>query len=245
MSSHEATSSARPLPATENLCMVRDESPLLPKPWAPVGSFRYFVRDDRWEWSDEVARMHGYRPGTVTPTTDLVLAHKHPDDNATVGDLILEVYRQGTAVTSRYRIIDARGKDREVIVVGDRFFQHDGAPAGIAGFYIDIRDQFEKDAQQRLTEAVMTISARRAIINQAIGMVMLRYGVDSEIAFSLLSKMSQQSNIKVRIIADRIVADPASLDVFADKMAETADTLPCSRDGYVPGAFNRHQAGQS
>jgi len=58
------------------------------------GGFRYFVHDDRWEWSDELARMHGYRPGTVTPTTDLVLAHRHPDDNATVADLILQVYRQ-------------------------------------------------------------------------------------------------------------------------------------------------------
>jgi hypothetical protein len=54
-----------PLPATEKLVMVRDESPLPPKPWAPVGGFRYIVRDDRWEWSDEVARMHGYKPGTV------------------------------------------------------------------------------------------------------------------------------------------------------------------------------------
>src|SRR5271156_2318104 len=106
--------------------MLRDESPLRTKPWAAVGSFRYIVRKDRWEWSDEVARMHGYRPGTVTPTTDLVLAHRHPDDNATVGDLILQVYRQGTAVTSRNRIVDCRGNERLVIVVADRFFNADG-----------------------------------------------------------------------------------------------------------------------
>ena len=132
--------------------MSRDGSPLPPKSWATADGFRYFVHDDRWEWSDELARMHGYRPGTVTPTTDLVLAHRHPDDNATVADLILQVYRQGTAVTIRNRIIDARGKERQVIVVGDRFFKNDVVPAGIAGFYIDITDQFEKDVQKRLTE---------------------------------------------------------------------------------------------
>ena len=186
--------------------MSRDES--------TVGSFRYFVHDDRWEWSDEVARMHGYRPGTVSPTTELVLAHKHPDDNATVGDLILQVYRQGTAVSSRNRIIDSRGKERRLIVVGDRFFENDGALAGIAGFYIDITDQFEKEVQKRLTEEVMTISARRAVINQAIGIVMLRYGVDNEIAFAHLTAMSQQSNVKLRIVAERVVADPASLDAI-------------------------------
>jgi hypothetical protein len=205
--------------------MVRDESPLPPKPWASVGSFRYIVRDDRWEWSDEVARMHGYRPGTVTPTTELVLAHKHPDDEATVGDLILEVYRQGTAVTSRNRIIDARGKEHSVIVIGDQFYKNDGTPGGIAGYYIDITDQFEKDVQKLLTEAVLTISARRAVINQAIGMVMLRYGVDADNAFSLLTRMSQQSNIKLRTIAERVVADPAELGAFAGNVTETVEAL--------------------
>jgi PAS domain S-box-containing protein len=205
--------------------MVRDESPLPPKPWAPVGSFRYIVRDDRWEWSDEVARMHGYRPGTVTPTTELVLAHKHPDDDATVGDLILEVYRQGTSVTSRNRIIDTRGKEHSVIVVGDQFYKKDGTPAGIAGYYIDITDHFEKEVQKRLTEAVLSISERRAVINQAIGMVMVRYEVDADGAFSLLTTMSQQSNIKLRTIAERVVADPAELSAYADNVAETVDAL--------------------
>ena len=26
--------------------------------------------------------MHGYQPGAVHPTTELVLSHKHPDDKA-------------------------------------------------------------------------------------------------------------------------------------------------------------------
>jgi hypothetical protein len=45
-----------------------------------VGRFRFFLDGQRWEWSDAVARMHGYEPGTVAPTTELLLGHKHPDD---------------------------------------------------------------------------------------------------------------------------------------------------------------------
>jgi hypothetical protein len=45
-----------------------------------VGSFRFWFAGERWEWSDEVARMHGYEPGSVAPTTKLLLSHKHPDD---------------------------------------------------------------------------------------------------------------------------------------------------------------------
>jgi hypothetical protein len=43
-----------------------------------VGWFRYFFDDDRWKWSAQVERMHGYQPGSVTPTTALVLSHSTP-----------------------------------------------------------------------------------------------------------------------------------------------------------------------
>jgi hypothetical protein len=205
--------------------MVRDESRLRPDRWSRVGGFRYIVRNDRWEWSDEVAHIHGYAPGTVTPTTELVLAHKHPDDKATVGDLIMQVYRRGAPVTCRHRIIDTRGKEHLVLVVGDSFCEDGGAPAGTTGFYIDITEQFNKDVQERLSEAVQTICERRAVINQAIGMLMLRYGVNADLAFKLLTRLSQESNIKLRIIAERAVTDSATLGGLVDNMAERIDTL--------------------
>ena len=61
--------------------------------------------------------------------------------------------------------------------------------------------------QERLSEAVQTITGRRAVINQAIGMLMLRYGIDADLAFKLLTRLSQESNIKLRVIAERAVAD--------------------------------------
>jgi hypothetical protein len=36
-----------------------------------VGWFRFYFADQRWEWSYEVQRIHGYEPCSVTPTTDL------------------------------------------------------------------------------------------------------------------------------------------------------------------------------
>jgi hypothetical protein len=32
-----------------------------------AGWFNFYFADERWEWSPEVARIHGYEPGTVTP----------------------------------------------------------------------------------------------------------------------------------------------------------------------------------
>ena len=35
-----------------------------------IGWFRFYFDDDRWEWSPQVEKMHGYLPGSVTPTTE-------------------------------------------------------------------------------------------------------------------------------------------------------------------------------
>jgi PAS fold len=58
-----------------------------------VGWVRLYFADERWEWSEEVQRMHGYEPGTVVPTTELVLSHKHPDDAAQVKSILNDVFR--------------------------------------------------------------------------------------------------------------------------------------------------------
>jgi hypothetical protein len=62
----------------------------LPSPSAAlaVGAFRFWFIGEIWWWSDDVARMHGYEPGTVEPTTELLLSHKHPDDRQHVQDLL-------------------------------------------------------------------------------------------------------------------------------------------------------------
>jgi hypothetical protein len=62
-----------------------------------VGSWRFYFADERWEWSPEVERIHGYEPGTVTPTTRLVLSHKHPDDLRHVAATLDDIRRTLTA----------------------------------------------------------------------------------------------------------------------------------------------------
>lgn len=59
-----------------------------------VGRFSYLLDGDRWQWSDAVARMHGYAPGTVEPTTDLLLQHKHPEDREHVAAVLERVLQE-------------------------------------------------------------------------------------------------------------------------------------------------------
>jgi len=184
-----------------------------------VGNFRYLSGPDRWEWSDAVARMHGYEPGAVTPTTELILSHKHPDDRAAVAEVVEQVLRHGAPFSSRHRIIDAGGREHVVMVVGDTVLGADGEVVGTAGFYVDVTEAFDSDVQRSVTKVVAAVDERRAAIHQAIGIIRMAYGVSAERAFEVLTWRSQQTNVKLRVIArqfvDRLTGQPLASQVRA------------------------------
>src|SRR3954453_12191886 len=82
----------------------------------PAGWFRFYFTDQRWEWSEQVQRMHGYEPGSVTPTTELVLSHKHPEDGGQVAATIDHIVNSRQAFSTRHRIVDTGGKVHHVVV---------------------------------------------------------------------------------------------------------------------------------
>ena len=173
-----------------------------------VGWFRFYFDDQRWEWSPEVHKMHGYLPGAVCPTTALVLSHKHPDDYRQIADTLEEIRRTRRAFSSRHRIRDVQGRVHHVVVVGDQLFADNdsGTIIGTHGFYLDVTPM-ERERQQEVTAAVAEIAENRAAINQAKGMLMMVYGIDDESAFELLKWRSQQTNVKLRALAEQVVAD--------------------------------------
>ena len=63
-----------------------------------VGGYRFYFNDERWDWSPEVEQIHGYQRGTVTPTTHLMLSHKHPDDYEQVAATLDDIRRTRQAV---------------------------------------------------------------------------------------------------------------------------------------------------
>ncbi|OBK44607.1 PAS and ANTAR domain-containing protein [Mycobacterium sp. 1081908.1] len=170
-----------------------------------VGWFRFYFADQRWEWSDQVQRMHGYEPGTVTPTTDLVLAHKHPDDRGQVAATIDQIVNTHEAFSTRHRIIDTAGNVRHIIVVGDQLFDDDGDVIGTHGFYVDASP--ERAQEDLVTARLAEIKENRAGIEQAKGMLMLIYRINDEAAFNLLKWLSQEANVKLRLLAEQIAED--------------------------------------
>jgi PAS domain S-box-containing protein len=175
-----------------------------------VGRFRFFLDGQRWEWSDAVARMHGYEPGQVEPTTELLLQHKHPEDRERVA-AVLDHVLKGKPFSSRHRIVDTAGQTRCVVVAGDRMVDDSGVPAGTSGFYVDVTDSLHTD----ITNVLEAVADARAKIEQAKGVLISAYGISAERAFDLLVWRSQETNLKVRDVAARFldaVAGTASPD---------------------------------
>jgi PAS domain S-box-containing protein len=177
-----------------------------------VGWFRFYFADERWEWSPQVQRMHGYQPGTVRPTTELVLSHKHPDDHAKVAATLAEIRRTSQAFSTRHRIIDAQGRVHHVVVVGDRLHDDDGAVIGTHGFYVDVTPLMDQQRQEQVTEAVAEIAESRGVIEQTKGMLMLVYRISADAAFELLKWRSQETNVKLRALAEQIAEDFLALE---------------------------------
>ncbi len=67
------------------------------------------------------------------------------------------------------------------------------------------------DDQQRITEEVGAIVERRAVIEQAKGMLMLVYGIAADEAFDVLRTQSQDRNVKLALVAEQVAKNLVEL----------------------------------
>jgi PAS domain S-box-containing protein len=192
------------------------DHPAAEHPAFRYGRFWYYRDEDRWEWSDQLARLHGYESAeAVAPTIDLLLAHKHPDDRERVADLIERVRSAGEPFSSQHRIVDRLGSVIPVIVVGDLMHDPEGRRRGTFGFYVaasadgDTADGSGSRGRMDIDEMVR----RRATIERVKGALMLAYRLNAQQAFDLLVWRSQESNVKLYALAAAIDARLADVDL--------------------------------
>ncbi|MEW1734342.1 PAS and ANTAR domain-containing protein [Nocardia beijingensis] len=214
-------------PEQQSLAQIASTSPYV------VGSFRFWIADQRWEWSEQVAQLHGYEPRTMEPTTEMVLSHKHPDDRDTVAAALAASVRHGEPFCSRHRIIDTHGAVRQVLVVGDRIFDSTGATIGTTGYFIDLTAQLDENRNETIHGALSEIAETRAAIEQAKGVLMFVYGITADQAFGVLRWRSMETNTKIRTLATKIVTAvtagqgaPVVVRTRFDHLLLTAHELP-------------------
>lgn len=189
-----------------------------------TGRFAYDVLNDRWEWDDDVFAIHGYQPGEVVPTTELFLKHKHDGDRDRVEQTFKQAVATGEPFNLYYRI-RAQGAERRVVVVGEGLRGIDGSVERLVGYYLDLTPEFAAENAAAADAAVAASAAGREMIEQAKGILMLGYGLDSDAAFAMLRWWSRNRNVKVREIAERLIEVAQQGQISHPGLRALLDTL--------------------
>ena len=186
----------------------------------PVGHFTYVVTEDRWSWADGLYEMHGYAPREVPATTEVLLAHKHPDDRARAFGVLEQAIEDGEAFSCYHRIIDRDLQVRSVLSVGHGVKDGEGRVARVEGFFVDLTQVRHDETQAEVTTALERITTNRETIDLAKGMIMLALGCDAGTAFEVLRRRSQDANTKLHDVAGALV------DAVGTDVADSRRVLP-------------------
>lgn len=182
------------------------------------GTFEYDVVRDRLVWSDALFRIYGYSPGEVRPTTALLVDASHPDDRAQVTSVLASTLASGIGCVHAHRIVTPAGETRHVVIVGSAIKDASGALDRFTGYAVDVTRTTEDVVTESVNDAIQSVVAARAVIEQAKGVLMLAFGVDADTAFGVLSWQSQTYNLKLRALAEQIVEDIACPDRASDEL---------------------------
>lgn len=188
----------------------------------PVGRWSWNVGSDEWVWNDVMFRIHGYEPDSVVPRTDLLIAHKVEEDRAEVIRTIEALRSEPAefAVTSRIR-----GRYDLLTPVAVFGRPSDDRPDVLVGWTVPLTDAYLGDAPEPSAEALArdVDNLRRGlltreVIGQAKGVLRSRMGLTDDGAFETLRWISQHTNLKLAVVADRLVVHAAEqLPVSAEE----------------------------
>lgn len=148
--------------------------------------------------------MHGYKPGQVQPTTELLLRHKHPEDRERVAAVLERVMKESrsAAGTASSTPPDApTASSSPAIGWSTTPARWRARPASTSTSPTRCTD---------ITNVLSAVADARSRIEQAKGVLMIAYGISAERAFDILVWRSQESNLKVRDVAGRFLDAVAS-----------------------------------
>jgi PAS domain S-box-containing protein len=171
---------------TQDSLMESEERLKMAQRIAHVGSWEYFVKEDRAVWSEELFHIFGLPPQKNGPNTAEYVARLYPEDRETINKSMELMLFQGglsTKTSFDYRIIHKDGSirtihsERVVREVG-----RDNKPTRIVGIEQDITER--KQNEQKLEEYAKNLeklveertkqlkdAERLAAIGQTAGMI--------------------------------------------------------------------------
>ena len=171
---------------TQNALMESEERLKMAQRIAHVGSWEYYVKEDRAIWSEELFHIFGLKPQPYGPNTSEYVARIYPEDRETINKTMEQMLFTGSLFSKAsfdYRVIReddsvrAIHSERVVREVGE-----DKKPTRIVGVEQDITErklteqkleQYAENLEQLVDERTKQLkdAERLAAIGQTAGMI--------------------------------------------------------------------------
>ncbi|MFC8042888.1 ANTAR domain-containing protein [Nocardia sp. NPDC057353] len=155
-----------------------------------VGRFSFRPATGTVWWSATVAP-----PAAIEQlTAPAALARVHRDDR----EPLIRAVAAAERFCLRLRVSGTKRGLRTLIVVGEP------APEGVDGFHVDLTAALRADGVAVVDESVTRFLADRAVVERAVGMLLLVYGIPADRAREILTWRSTETGLSVEELATRL-----------------------------------------
>lgn len=176
-----------------------------------VGRFEYSSISGRWHWDDAAALLHGLAARPPSLTNDELLRIVHEEDRERVAVTLDGLPAGGFRLSYR---VPAEVAPRSLLLVAPEVSRHE-AGFQAEGLVVDLSADLREAGEMAGRAAVEAVMEGRGAIEQAKGVLMLVYSLSEDQAFQLLRWWSRNHNVRVRLLAERLVAAAQGSD-FSD-----------------------------
>lgn len=191
-----------------------------------AGRLSYDTVTGVWEWDDEVFRILGLPPGSVSPAAEHLLACTDLVVRARIAETLRGAEIDGGSAHVSYRLGAADGVDRMVLLSCEAARGTDArGVTHIQCQLVDLTQDFRRESAEAARQAVTASAEHRAVIERAVGGLMVAYGLTASQAFEMLRWWSQDRNVKVRDLAVRLTDGASRGTLSGPSLRTTFDAL--------------------
>jgi len=167
-------------------------------------------------WSETMEAQYGLRPGTFAGTFEAFVERVHPDDRASLLEIVAKATAAGADFSVSNRSIQPDGTVRWLHGAGRILLGEHGEPVRAVGISQDITERTQAEAEsrrfsdeiqiQRMRVFKATMTTVQDIVNNLLnGFVLVRLEGEAQLPaemLTLIDRMIEEASVKLKSLGD-------------------------------------------